>query len=343
MKKQLFIVAAIALAFTGKAQITYVSNLEGILLPDYHNSVYNDSTNAAGGFQSGHAFFPSEWHNSSFGGYYSNWALSAFYDSSSAGYTNQYGCAGYKGYNNSNAYAIGTTYSNLTIRLTDSLIGKTVSGFYVNNSTYSYMSMRDGDFAAKKFGDTTGTGCNCAQGTYPDWFKLTVKRYSGGTLQNDSVTFYLADYRFSNSAQDYILKNWTWLNLSSLGNVDSLAFFLHSSDNSSFGMNTPAFFCLDDLTLVDPTGIENYSNEENLVVCPNPATENAEIIFNTVSSEYISLKVIDIGGRELAEQKMNSFAGVNKIKMDLSQFAAGVYYVNLNVNGVISSKKLIKQ
>ncbi len=340
MKRQLFTVALAISALLVNAQTIFTSDMENLGLTS--GQYYNGST-GGNGFQSGHAFFPTV-YDTSFGGFWSSgWAASAVYDSSTTGFMNQYGCMGYTGNNNSNTFAVGTTYGSLTIRLTDSLIGKKVNGFYVNNSTYAYKSMRNGDAFAKKFGDTTGTGCACAQGTYPDWFKLTVKRYYGGTLQNDSVAVYLADYRFSNSAQDYILKNWTFINLSSLGNVDSLTFFLTSSDNNSFGMNTPAFFCMDDLALNYSVGIADQDNAECLTLMPNPATDHVEIAFNSNTSSYVSMKVTDLNGREIAGQSMNSFAGMNRIRVALGEFAAGMYYVTLNVDGKIFTKKLIKQ
>lgn len=343
MKKSLLSLVMLSAAITLKAQTTFVTDFESMTLPDYNGKVYNDSTNAAGEFKSGHATFPTQWFNSSFGGYYSGWAASSFHDSSTAGYTNIYGCAAYKGYNNSNVYAIGTTYSALTVRLTDSLIGKTVTGLYICNATYPAKSMLNGDGFAKKFGDTTGTHCGCPQGSAPDWFKVTIKRYSGGVLQNDSVTTYLADYRFSNNAQDYILKTWTWINLTSLGNVDSLSFSLSSSDVGSFGMNTPGFFCIDDLTLSTALGVENYNPENGLAIFPNPAGESTEIIYNTSSPAYVSLKVMDVTGNEVTSQNLNSFAGENRFKINTAQFAAGVYYVTLSLDGKILTKKLIKQ
>lgn len=340
MKRQLFAVALTISTLVLNAQTIFTSDMENLGLTN--GQYYNGST-GGNGFQSTHAFFPTV-YDTSFGGFWSSgWAASAVYDSSTAGFMNQYGCIGYKGNSGSNTFAVGTTYGTLTIRLTDSLIGKKVNGFYVNNSTYAYKSMRNGDAFARKFGDTTGTGCNCAQGTYPDWFKLTVKKYYGGTLQNDSVTVYLADYRASNSAQDYILKNWTFINLSSLGSVDSLAFFLASSDNSSFGMNTPGFFCLDDLALNYLVGIAHYVSPEGLALFPNPANDHVEIIFNTNASAYVSMKITDLNGREMAGQNMNSFAGTNKIRVDLNEFPAGMYYVTMNVDGKISTKKLVKQ
>lgn len=339
MIKQLLFALSLGFAFCATAQSTFVSDLEGLALPDYNNMAYNDSTNGAGGFQDGHAFFPTGWS----GFWSTGWAASAVYDSTTAGYANLYGCAAYKGYNNSNKFAVGTTYGTLTIRMTDSLIGRSVMGFYVCNATYAAKSMLNGDMFAKKFGDTTGTNCGCAQGTYPDWFKLTVKRYHGGVLQNDSMEVYLADYRFSNSVQDYILKNWVWVNLSTMGNADSLALTLHSSDNGSFGMNTPAYFCLDNLTLSTSVGIENSGSGQALQVYPNPAVSEAEISFNTAGAVYANVKIVDEAGREVAGQGMRSFAGLNKVRMDVSALPKGVYYVVLQAGDDVVTKKLIKQ
>lgn len=342
MKRSLCTIVVLTFAFFGKAQITFVSDFENLGLTS--GQVYNGSS-GGNGFMGSHAFFPTVW-DTSFGGFWSSgWAASAVYDSSTAGFNNQYGCAGYKGYNNSNIFVVGTStsYAPLTLRLTDSLIGKTVSGFYVCNSTYAYKAMKNGDAFARKFGDTSGTGCNCAQGTYPDWFKLTVKKYSGGSLQNDSVEFYLADYRFANGIQDYILNTWTWINLATLGNVDSLQFTLHSSDYGSFGMNTPAYFCLDDLTLDFGTGLEDVFSAEGLNLYPNPALEEAELVFNTKETVYVSMKITDITGREMSSQNLNSFAGMNKFKIDISQFPAGIYYVIVNAGSNTLTKKLIKQ
>jgi hypothetical protein len=116
-----------------------------------------------------------------------------------------------------------------------------VLGFYINNTTYAALAMRDGDAFSRKF---------CAESN--DWFKVTITAQN----ENDEVTgtneFYLADFRFADTNQNYIVTNWTWISLTNLGsNVKSLHFVLSSSDNGAWGMNTPAYFALDDFR-VDP-------------------------------------------------------------------------------------------
>ena len=105
--------------------------------------------------------------------------------------------------------------------------------------------MRDGDAFAKKFGGPTGND--------PDFFKLTISGLDAGNAPTGTVDFYLADFRFANNALDYILTNWTLVDISSLPiHTRKLQFTLSSSDNGTFGMNTPAYFAVDNLTTAIP-------------------------------------------------------------------------------------------
>jgi hypothetical protein len=56
-------------------------------------------------------------------------------------------------------------------------------------------------------------------------------------------------YYFVNSTSwvTYINSNWTSVDISSLGNVKYLMFQMSSSDSGSYGMNTAAYFCLNNI------------------------------------------------------------------------------------------------
>lgn len=333
MKKQLFSVMLLAATVAVKGQSTYTSTIENVALTSEHNMIYNDST-GGDGFASGAAFFPSE-YDQSFGGYWaSGWAASAVHDSSTAGYSNMYGCAAYKGYNNSNTFAVGSAFGDLHLLLADSLTGKTAQGFYVCNSTYAYKSMKNGD----SFEPAFSTANN-------DYFKLTVKTYHAGILTNDSVEVYLADYRSTNP-QPYILKTWQWVNTATLGASDSLAFFLYGSQTGSFGLNTPAYFCLDNFTVSytgHTTGINKNADENMLSVYPNPSVGETEIAFNLKKAGNLTLKVYDMLSKEVLSQPAQAFAGLNKFKVDVSAYPAGIYYINVRAGEETFTTKLIKQ
>jgi hypothetical protein len=103
--------------------------------------------------------------------------------------------------------------------------------------------MLHGDDYAKKFGGETGDD--------PDWFLLSITGYDADVNPSGTVDFYLADYQFEDNSQDYIIDQWTWVNLSSLGEVTALEFNLSSSDNDPvWGMNTPAYFAMDSVGIV---------------------------------------------------------------------------------------------
>ncbi|MBQ7462057.1 MAG: DUF4465 domain-containing protein [Bacteroidaceae bacterium] len=105
-----------------------------------------------------------------------------------------------------------------------------VPGFYITNSAYAYTSMTGGDPYAKKFGKG-------------DWFLLTITGYDAANEVTGTKEYYLADLR--DEATAYIINDWRYVDLSSLGTVAKLGFALSSSDSGAYGMNTPAYFCFD--------------------------------------------------------------------------------------------------
>ena len=116
------------------------------------------------------------------------------------------------------------------------------TGAFVTNTTYPALSMLQGDAFSKQFGGPTGDD--------PDWLLLTAYGIDAlGVPMSTVVEFYLADYRFSDNLLDYVVDDWTLLDLSPLTGAKSIHFNLTSSDVGDFGMNTPAYFAIDDLQL----------------------------------------------------------------------------------------------
>lgn len=116
----------------------------------------------------------------------------------------------------------------------------------VANSTYTALSMLVGDGFAKSFGGSSGTD--------PDWFLLSIRGQDSSGTTLGQIEHYLADFRFANSADDFVQEEWQEVDLTSLQTlgVTQLEFRLTSSDVGDFGMNTPAYFVMDDLTLEVP-------------------------------------------------------------------------------------------
>lgn len=249
------------------------------------------------------------YYDTAFGGYWSSgWAYSNMKDSVTSGFSNMYSSRAGSGYNGSANFAVGKDGA-ITL-LSGIAAGKVVNGVYISNTTYAANSMRDGDSFAKKFGGTTGDD--------PDWFKLTIKKYYGGVLGSDSIEFYLADYRFTNNSQDYIVTDWRFVDLTSLGNVDSLVFELSSSDVGSFGMNTPGFFVADNFTTADAgVGVFETDGELELLVYPNPSSDFINLK-NVQSGSFY--EITDITGRMILNGIFNTSSSI-----DISNFPMGLY------------------
>lgn len=187
-------------------------------------------------FTSGDAGFNHSFTDWGGGCCHSDWVYTNRTDTTTAGYTNQFSGYAGGGAQGSSNYAIAymgaptATFSGPSA----------VSGAYFTNTTYAALSMLNGDSFAKKFGGVSGND--------EDWFKLTISGWNGAS-QTGSVDFYLADFRFADNGLDYIVDEWAWVDLSSLGTVSSLSFSLASSDMGAWGMNTPAYFALDSLSV----------------------------------------------------------------------------------------------
>ncbi len=114
-------------------------------------------------------------------------------------------------------------------------------GLYANNTAFAAWDMWEGSMFSNEF--ESG-----------DWFMLTITGLDslGETIR--SVDFYLADftgYQDGDDKDDYIVSEWTWVDLTGLGSqVASLQFVLSSSDVGEYGMNTPAYFAIDNVTII---------------------------------------------------------------------------------------------
>jgi len=206
--------------------------------------------NTPGGFTSGGAFFNNTYTDFGGGAFgWSGFALSRETDATTPGFGNQFSSAAGSGFGGSLQYAVSYVDSFSPAPQITFAPGERPLSLQITNTTYAALSMKNGDSFAKKFGGTSGTD--------PDFFKLTINGFSATSQPTGSLDFYLADYRFENSASDYIVTTWTPVDLSSLGaSTNALTFSLASSDNGRFGMNTPAYFAVDQITTVpEPSSV----------------------------------------------------------------------------------------
>lgn len=120
------------------------------------------------------------------------------------------------------------SYSGEKIAVNGAKGGK-VLGLWYTNSTYPVNSILNGD-------SYSGPAFEAA-----DWLKCTVtgKKADGTTATVDIDLAKNGDY----------VKEWKYADLSALGKVVELSFTFSGSRMGDYGLNTPAYICIDDITV----------------------------------------------------------------------------------------------
>lgn len=229
---------ALALAAANPARAHVVVDFED-LVPGPGGFTQNSDP----GFQSRGAFFNNRFADFGFFTAWSGWAYSNVDNPFTPGFMNQYASAAGLGFGGPN-YAVAFAF-NPGDAWIDLPAGLDPVSVRITNTAYAYFAIRDGDPFSSPFGPG-------------DFFRLTITGHDSAGATGSvlgAVVLYLADFRDGRSD---ILNAWELLDLAPLAGARSLGFALESSDvDPVFGMNTPAYFALDDLVLApasNPSG-----------------------------------------------------------------------------------------
>jgi hypothetical protein len=255
MKRSVLLVLSLFLLSAGVHAHAAIATFEDLTLaPESYWNGDDDGSEAGtfSGFTSGDNYFVNYQYTG--WSYWDGFAYSNTTDTTNTGIDNQYSAITGGGVDDSNNYAVAYTLgmsgqpAQTYNGFTTGEYAQIVEGFYATNTTWAYQSMLYGDSIGKAFGGIDGTD--------EDWFLLTIDALDENYEKTgNSVDFYLADYRFADSSEDYIIDDWVWVDLSGLGAVYGLEFSLSSSDGGSgYSMNTPAYFAMDNLSTVPIPG-----------------------------------------------------------------------------------------
>ena len=210
------------------------SNLSGTMVSyESWGSVIHSYT---GSFSSGILSCPNVFYQNQT--YLSTWwsgmACSNHNDKDSVGYGNQYSV--YAGSGAAGSKNFGLVGSDGTLCSFEMPV--TVKSMMINNSTYDYWALKDGNDGNGDYGLVRKFAAG-------DYFNVTVIGYDSLNVKTDSVVIPLAEFR---NAQSYICSNWTKVSLEQLGDqVKMIGFKFDSSDKSGIWLNTPTYVCIDNI------------------------------------------------------------------------------------------------
>ena len=143
-------------------------------------------------------------------------------------------------------------------------------GVYVCNHPWPYYGCVHGDGFARQF----------AEG---DYFKLTAHGVAADRAET-TASINLVEYT---NGQLNALNDWTFFDLSSLGEVESVYFTLDSTDQGDYGMNTAAYFCMDKFQVEEiiPTAVNDQLAQKTVasVEYVNMAGQKSDTAFDGIN------------------------------------------------------------
>lgn len=85
----------------------------------------------------------------------------------------------------------------------------------------------------------------------------------------------------------------------------------------------------------DVTGINNDRQKEvDASVYPNPASENVQLSFDLQQQKQVDIKVVNATGQTVKQINSGNFSkGLNKVSFNVSDWEAGLYIAQVNVEG----------
>jgi hypothetical protein len=112
----------------------------------------------------------------------------------------------------------------------------------------------------------------------------------------------------------------------------------------SFGAGSGDMWLLktepDPLSTIDPVVLQPLSY--SLASYPNPFNPSTTIVYNIPNAEHISLRVLDLLGREVIVLKDDFVeAGSHRVLFDASNLASGIYFARLDAGSFSQTKKLM--
>ena len=207
---------------------------------------------------------------------------------------------------------------NLSLAFDDEYLYEPV-GFYIANHPQAYYYNIDGGI--KEDGD---------------YFKLIIGGVDAeGNDMEAKVEHYLAWMEDGKLVQP---QNWEWVDLSPLGAVKELYFTMESTDNSSWGINTPTYFCMDKLQV--RRTIDTAINVIEL--------KSATKVYPTVFEDYLTveseteirqIQLCDLAGKVLYTANISD----RRHTVSTETLRKGVYLLKLNDGRSFNVHKIIKK
>ncbi len=230
-----------------------------------------------------------------------------------------------------------TTKGNFVVALTDSLTPRTVDSFLVRVTKKFYDGLlfhRVVHNFVIQGGDPLGNGAGGPGYYTPDEFDPSLKNVTGSLAMANSGPNTNGSQFYFNLVNNTSLNNhYTVFGMTTSGLSVIQAIGIVATD----GNDKPLVDVLTDSIRITKfrTSVPNFTNTINVSVYPNPAKGIFNIDLPNTASK---VSIIDISG-----QVVNTITGQGKIKIDLGNQPAGLYFVSVtNPQGAYKTKIILQ-
>ncbi len=100
-----------------------------------------------------------------------------------------------------------------------------------------------------------------------------------------------------------------------------------------------------DNVLISGLGVSASEAEANIFemeLTPNPNTGILNIAFRNETFENCLIEIFDVHGRILEQKEVQSHSGSNTLRMDLSQFSQGIYFVKMSSGDKVQVESIVR-
>jgi Secretion system C-terminal sorting domain len=182
---------------------------------------------------------------------------------------------------------------------------------------------------------------------------LPIQNLQAGAkqLHNTVVVQWSTDNEF-NSSKFIVEKSTNGINFIPIGEKLAAG---NSYTQSNYWLedNTPSAQNFYRIKSLDRDGRFTYSkvarldlkanDNTSLIVAPNPAKENINIIFNSAQAANVPYRIISTNGETLQKGSLYIAKGTNKISKDISLLNPGMYFLQIQSGNEVLHAKIIKQ
>jgi hypothetical protein len=117
-------------------------------------------------------------------------------------------------------------------------------------------------------------------------------------------------------------------------------------DEDFIAINEIVYLEIDTVGLFDgsstlSTGPNEKNNGNSMNIFPNPAKGYTNIAISSDKTEKATLTIVDLLGKEITKQEKVISSGINTKTINLSGYQNGIYFLNLQIGNMVTTRKLV--